>query len=192
MLVGGSTASDWLFTKLYELLPSFVLKTSCECSSKSNYTTINKKLLQKQSCFGWRNLILSRPLREHSRFQIHGSFIHIAYDCRSQNAFTSTSGSGRLRGSFSIILSEVSCLFSFFKSLSKLFKNVRWSYYWATDCAGEVGKPSQPFLLANAVSHANPEVITFPVVHNKPTWCYPLNKNEYADWTYSQRIPSTT
>ena len=125
MLVGGFTASDWLFTKLYELLPSFALKTSCECSSKSNCTTINKKLLQKQSCFGWRDLILSRPLREHSRFQIHGSFIHIAYGCRSQNAFTSTSGSGRLRGSFSIILPEVSCFFSFFKSLSKLFKNVR-------------------------------------------------------------------
>ena len=80
MLVGGFTASDWLFTKLYELLPSFVLKTSCECSSKSNCTTINKKLLQKQSCFGWRNLILSLPLREHSRFRIHVSFIHIAYD----------------------------------------------------------------------------------------------------------------
>ena len=81
----------------------------------------------------------------------------------------------------------------FLQSLCKLFKNVRWSYYWATDWAAEVGKPSRSFLLANAVNHANPEVITFPVVHNKPTWCYPLNtKNEYADWTYSQRIPSTT
>ena len=38
----------------------------------------------------------------------------------------------------------------------------------------EVRKPSLSFLLANAVSHAN-TVIMFPVVHNKPTWCYPLN-----------------
>ena len=39
-------------------------------------------------------------------------------------------------------------------------------------------KPSLSFLLANAV---NP-VKTFPVVHNKPTWCYPLNaQSERAD-----------
>ena len=39
-------------------------------------------------------------------------------------------------------------------------------------------KPSLSFLLANAV---NP-VKTFPVVRNKPTWCYPLNaQSERAD-----------
>ena len=57
----------------------------------------------------------------------------------------------------------------------------------------EVRKPRRSFLPANAVNHANPVVIAFPVVHNKPTWCYPLNtQSERADWTYSQRIPSTT
>ena len=34
---------------------------------------------------------------------------------------------------------------------------------------------SLSFLLANAVNHANSVLITFPVVHNKSTWCYRLN-----------------
>ena len=44
--------------------------------------------------------------------------------CIAQNAFTSTSGARRLRGSFSIIRLKVSSsrLFPFLKSLSKLFK----------------------------------------------------------------------
>ena len=71
---------------------------------------------------------------DHTRFSkfIYGSFIHIPYDSsdpghqyRSQNVFTSTSGARRLRCSFSTILRflpKVSCLFSFFKSLSKSFE----------------------------------------------------------------------
>ena len=38
-----------------------------------NDTTI---LLQNRSCIGWRNLILPRPSREHSRFQIHMCFLY--------------------------------------------------------------------------------------------------------------------
>ena len=34
-----------------------------------------KSLIQKQSCFGWRNLILPRS-REHSRFRIHIWFLY--------------------------------------------------------------------------------------------------------------------
>ena len=56
-------------------LTSFVLKTTCECSSRSvlqgqNDTTIQKNLHQKQSCLGWRDLILPQPL-ENSRFRNH-------------------------------------------------------------------------------------------------------------------------
>ena len=50
---------------------SFVLKTTCECSSKLKRHYCSKKTLQKQSCFGWRDLILPRPFRENSRFQSH-------------------------------------------------------------------------------------------------------------------------
>ena len=53
---------------------------------------------------------------------------------------------------------------------------LRW--VWVEEVVWEVRKPSLSFLLANAV---NP-VKTFPVVHNKPTWCYPLNaQSERAD-----------
>ena len=46
----------------------------CECSSiQSDY--VLKRLLQKQSGFGWCDLILRRPLRENSRFQIHIWFL---------------------------------------------------------------------------------------------------------------------
>ena len=38
----------------------------------------------------------------------------------------------------------------------------------------EVRKPRRSFLHANAVDRANPIVIAFPVVHNKPTRRYPL------------------
>ena len=62
---------------------------------------------------------------------IYGSFIHIASDpynpghqYPSQNAFTSGTGARRLRGSFSIILTKVSCLFPFLKNLSVLFKEL--------------------------------------------------------------------
>ena len=47
---------------------SFVLKTTCEYSPRSKWHYYSRKLVQKQSCFGWRDLILSRPLRENSRF----------------------------------------------------------------------------------------------------------------------------
>ena len=57
-------------------------------------------------------------------------FLHIGYDSSnpgpdhqySQNEFTSASGARRLRGSFNIIRHKVSCLVSFFKSLSMLLK----------------------------------------------------------------------
>ena len=41
---------------------------------------------------------------------------------------------------------------------------------------GDLGEPPVMlvWMLANAVNHANPVVITFPVVHKKPTWCYQL------------------
>ena len=59
----------------------------------------------------------------------------------------------------------------------------------ATTIAGTV-LVSLSFLLANAVNHANPVVITFPVVHNKPKGCYSLDtQSECADWTSRQRIP---
>ena len=53
-----SWASNWLFAKLCELLffLSFVLKTACECSSRSKRHYHSQRLLWKQSCFGWCNL----------------------------------------------------------------------------------------------------------------------------------------
>ena len=56
----------------------------------------------------------------------------------------------------------------------------------------EVRKPSLSFLLANAVNHANPVVVTLPVVHNKRSVTHSSAQSERAGWTYSQRIPSTT
>ena len=53
----------------------------------------------------------------------------------------------------------------------------------------EVRKPTLSFLLANAVSHPN-TVITIPVVHNKPTWCYPLNTQ--SDFGTCRRDIQTT
>ena len=52
----------------------------------------------------------------------------------------------------------------------------------------EVRKPSLSFLLANAVNHANPVVVTLPVVHNKRSVTHSSAKSERAGWTYSQRI----
>ena len=96
-----SSRSEWIFTKLCELLAPLELSIMMIVRLK--------KTIQKQSSFRWRNPILTRPPREHSRFQ--GSFIHIAYDSinpghqyRSRNAFTSVPGGRRVRGSFSIIL----------------------------------------------------------------------------------------
>ena len=50
---------------------SFVLKTMCECSSRSKWHYYLNKHLQKQSRLGWRDLILPRSLCEKSRFQNH-------------------------------------------------------------------------------------------------------------------------
>ena len=49
----------------------FVLKTTCEYSSRLKRQYYSEKHLQKQSCFGWRDLILPRSLCEKSRFQNH-------------------------------------------------------------------------------------------------------------------------
>ena len=47
------------------LLLFFVLKTACECPSRSKRHYHSQRLLRKQSCFGWCNLILPRrtPMR---------------------------------------------------------------------------------------------------------------------------------
>ena len=60
--------SNWLFTKLYELLAPIV-RPACEYSSTSKrhyYSTSETK----------HNLILLRPPREHSRFKIQIWFLY--------------------------------------------------------------------------------------------------------------------
>jgi hypothetical protein len=100
-------------------------------SSRSKWLYYLKKLLQKQSCFGWHGLILPWSLREnlHSKFTF-GTFCSIKYEpsepdhrSRSHNVFTSVSGEERIRNYFDIILPQVSCLFPFFKSMLFNFKN---------------------------------------------------------------------
>ena len=91
-------------------------------------TTLLLKKLQEQCYFGWRNLILPWPLREHSALVIPNSRLPYPYrlrpdyQYRSQNAFTSATGAKRLRGSFSLILPKVCCLFPFLESLSIILK----------------------------------------------------------------------
>ena len=102
------------------LLPLDWTSWSCVRLTRSPWVFLQnlifkKRLIQNQSCVGWRNLILPQPPSPHSRFRIR-SFIHIAYDPNnpdhqywSRNAFTSATGARRLRGSFSLIPPKVSC-----------------------------------------------------------------------------------
>ena len=77
VLVGGLAASDWLFTKVYEILALLGLKLVRPENhlwvffKVETILTIQKKPLQKQSCFGWRDLILPWQFRENSRFGTH-------------------------------------------------------------------------------------------------------------------------
>ena len=64
-----SSCCDWLFTRLCELLAPLTPLAYC------------KRTIQKQSHFGWPNLILHWPFRDHLLSKLtYGSFIHIAYD----------------------------------------------------------------------------------------------------------------
>ena len=73
VLVGGFAASDWLFSKVHELLIPVGLdivrpENHLWVFSKIKTTLLFKNLFQKQSCFGWCDLILSWPLCGNSRF----------------------------------------------------------------------------------------------------------------------------
>ena len=97
----------------------------CECSSRS------KRLYYSKNFF--KNKAVSDPDGAISFYFVstrvskftYGSFIHIAYDLNnksvSKRVHLCFPGSRRLRGSFSIILPNVSSLFPFFKSLRMLF-----------------------------------------------------------------------
>ena len=76
VLVGGFAESDWLFTKVNEILTPLGLiivrpENHVWVFFKIRQHSIKKKLLQKQSYFGWRDLILHGPFCENSRFQSH-------------------------------------------------------------------------------------------------------------------------
>ena len=107
------------------LLPSFVLKTACECSSISKrfVNTSSETKLYRMTQFHYLDHLVSTRV---SKFDI---FIHIAYDSSNPDIIIDLKSRSplllrarRLRGSFSIILvPKVSRLFPFFKSLSKFF-----------------------------------------------------------------------
>ena len=108
---------------------SFVLKTTCERSSRSNDTLFKKKLVQKQSCFGWARFHFTwTTLWELAFPKSHnGCLCSIRYDpsdpdhrSRSHSVYTAVSGEERVGNFFDIILPKVSCLISFLKSM--LFK----------------------------------------------------------------------
>ena len=100
---------------------------SCECSSKTTLLL----LLSKTSETLAKLLRMTRYYSTSTKCTrvskvIYGSFIHIAFDPNNpghQYPFTSGTRARRLCGSFSILLTKVSCLFPFLESFSVLFKN---------------------------------------------------------------------
>ena len=111
-----------VFTKLYELLLLSSSWKPREYSSRSKRHTIHKNFFRNKAVSGWCNLVLPRPTREHSRFQIH--ICNSDHQYQSQNAFTSVPGTRRLRGTFSIILLKDFELFvSFLQKLVSFLKN---------------------------------------------------------------------
>ena len=63
------------------LLPLDWTSWSCVRLTRSPWVFLQnlifkKRLIQNQSCVGWRNLILPRPPSEHSRFKIRISFLY--------------------------------------------------------------------------------------------------------------------
>ena len=105
---------------------------SCECSSRSTplllqLTKTSSKTLAKPILSHLYQLVSTRVSKV-----IYGSLnpLSISHTTQitqatnpSQNAFTSSTGARRLRGSFNIFLTKVSCLIPFLERFSVLFKN---------------------------------------------------------------------
>jgi hypothetical protein len=129
VLVGGFAASDWLFSKVFELLTPlginivrpenhvwvfFKIKTT----SYSNFVR-NKAVSDGAISFYLDHFVRTRV----SKFT-YGSFCTLPYDpndpdhqSRSHKVFTDEFGDKRVDGCFDIILPKVSCLFPFLESM---------------------------------------------------------------------------
>ena len=112
-IVGRFAASDWLFTKVYELLSPLGLNI---VHPENNLwvlfkvkTTVPFILKKKQSCFGWHDFILPRPAWHFVRTRVskvtYGSFCNILYDprdpdhrSRSHKVYSLVSGEERISG----------------------------------------------------------------------------------------------
>jgi len=132
VLVGGFAASDWLFTKLCELL------TPLDVNMVRPENHVNKAVSDGAISFYLDHIVRTRV----SKFT-YGSFIHVAYDpsnpdhqYRSHRVFISASGARRLLGSFSIILPK--------NTQVSETKEFRRSYYSAAESAAGLRTVSFP------------------------------------------------
>jgi len=125
VLVGGFAASDWLFTKLYDLLTPLGLNIV----RPENH--VNKAVSDGAISFYLDHFVRTRVSKI-----TYGSFCHIPYNptdpdhkSRPQNVFTAVTGAKRIRGRFDIILPKNTQV-----SEMKEFKE---SYYTSSDTAAD-------------------------------------------------------
>ena len=124
MLVGGFAASDWLFTKIYELLTPLGLNIFRPENQVWVFPEIKMTLLLKitsSRCKAVSDGAISFYLDHFVKTRVskftYGSFCHILYDpsdpdhrSQSHNVITSCSGEERIDSVFDIILPKVSRL----------------------------------------------------------------------------------
>ena len=104
---------------------SFVLKTTCECSSRSKWLLFKKNFSRNKAVSdGAISFYLDHFVRTRVSKFTYGVFGDTAYDpfaldhiSRSHNVFTSVSGAERISNFFDIILPRVSYLISFLKCM---------------------------------------------------------------------------
>ena len=133
--MGGFAASDWLFSKVYELLTPLGLnivrpENHVWVFLKTKTTAFQKNFFRNKAVSdGAISFYLDHFVRTRVSKVTYGVFIDIDYDpkdpehrSRLQNMYVSASGIKRMRYSFDIILPKVNCLIPFLESV--LFKSL--------------------------------------------------------------------
>ena len=124
VLVGGFAASNWLFSKVHELLTPVGLNVVRPENHVWVFFMIESTLLLKKYLFrnkavsdGAISFYLDHFVKTRVSKVTYGSFCHIPYDprapdhiLRSHNVFIGVSGAERITNFFDIILPKVSCL----------------------------------------------------------------------------------